>query len=335
MTAPAAARRARARRPLALWIVAVALPLVVWATAVVVQLAWLPELPDPVAIHWGADGHPDGFAPAWAGIALTGGLGVGLTLLFGVFVGIGRGPAPTATHKLLAVVSLAESLFVGGVITASLGVQRGVDHARDAGDIGGWVLPVLVLALLAAVAAWFALPKSVRAGGEAAPAAPLRLAPGERGVWIATVRVATSAAVAITCAVGVTVVAVAFAVAASSGALWPVLVLPALLLLACASGLVWRVRIDASGLTVRSLPLGWPLRRIRSADIATVETVDVEPLAEFGGWGWRWSPGGGSGVIAREGPGILVTTREGRRFTVTVDDAPTAAALLAAVAQSR
>ena len=72
----------------------------------------------------------------------------------------------------------------------------------------------------------------------------------------------------------------------------------------------------------------------KSADIESVKMVQVEPLAEFGGWGWRWTPEGGLGVVARAGEGILVVLRDGRRFTVTVDDAETGAALLAAYASA-
>ena len=39
-------------------------------------------------------------------------------------------------------------------------------------------------------------------------------------------------------------------------------------------------------------------------------------------------------IDAREGEGILVVLRDGRRFTVTVDDAETGAALLAAYVAS-
>ena len=334
MTRPTPTRPPRERRPLSLWIVTVALPLIVWAVAVTVQLAWLPSLPDPVAIHWGGGDGPDGFAPAWVSVALTAGLGAGLTGLFAFFVGFGRGPVPTATHKLLASMSLAVSVFVGTLVTASLGVQRGLDDARDAPDLGGWVGLSLLGAGAVAVAAWFALPKAVRVGDSAEPARPLALAPGERGVWIATVRVPTAIAVVILAAIGLSLVAAGFAVAVTGGVLWPVLAAPALLVVLCALGLVWRVRVDASGLTVRSLPFGWPRRRIRAADIASVSVVQVDPVAQFGGYGWRWAPGGGMGVIVRPGEGILVVTRDDRRFTISVDDAQTGAALLATLSAS-
>jgi hypothetical protein len=115
--------------------------------------------------------------------------------------------------------------------------------------------------------------------------------------------------------------------------MWPLLLVPVVVLALSAMGIAWRVRVDAAGLTVRSLPFGWPRRRIRLDQIDAVKTVQVTPIAEFGGWGWRWGAAG-SGVVVREGQGILVVLRDGRRFTVTVDDAETGAALLAAYAAS-
>ena len=55
-------------------------------------------------------------------------------------------------------------------------------------------------------------------------------------------------------------------------------------------------------------------------------------MGEFGGWGLRWAPGGGFGVVLRSGPGIRITRTNGKTFSVTVDDAEAGAALLTALA---
>jgi hypothetical protein len=91
-----------------------------------------------------------------------------------------------------------------------------------------------------------------------------------------------------------------------------------------------RVTADRRGLTVSFGPFGWPRMRVPADDIAEVAVADVSP-GQFGGWGYRIVPGG-SGVIMRSGEALVVTRRSGRRFTVTVDDAGTAAGLLSAVA---
>ncbi|RZI85543.1 MAG: DUF1648 domain-containing protein, partial [Microbacterium sp.] len=50
--------RLRARRFV---LVALVLPAVVVVAGLVALLLAAPALPDPVAVHWGADGRPDGF----------------------------------------------------------------------------------------------------------------------------------------------------------------------------------------------------------------------------------------------------------------------------------
>ncbi len=326
-------RPPRARLPLSYWVVAVGLPLIAGAVAVALQLAWLPQLPDPIAIHWG-QGGPDGFGAPWSSLALTAGLAVGLTAMFAGFLATARGAAPTVTHKLLAVLSLVTALFVGGTVTASVAVQRGLDDARDAPGIDGLLGLALLGSLLVGVVAWFMLPKAVRTGTDATPARPVTLVPGERSAWIATTRVPTGALAAILGGLGIVLAAAVFAIAISDGALWPIAIAPLLLLVLASIGTVWRVRVDATGLLVRSLPFGWPRLRIPATEIVRVSTAHVDPLAEFGGWGWRWSPGNGFGVVTRGGEAIEVMRSAGRRFVVTVDDAATGAALLAAYTAS-
>ena len=90
-----------------------------------------------------------------------------------------------------------------------------------------------------------------------------------------------------------------------------------------------RVTADRRGLTVLVGLLGLPRVRIAAEDIVSATAADVSP-ASFGGWGYRFVPGG-SGVILRSGPALIVTRRSGRRFTVSVDDAETAAGVLGGV----
>ncbi len=93
----------------------------------------------------------------------------------------------------------------------------------------------------------------------------------------------------------------------------------------------FRVRIGARR-TARAVAGGLARRsRSRPADIASVRAIDVDPFAEFGGWGLRYGLDGRYGVVLRRGEALEVTRVGGRRFVVTVDDAQTAAAALAAV----
>ncbi|MCQ4083599.1 hypothetical protein NGB36_24115 [Streptomyces sp. RB6PN25] len=81
-----------------------------------------------------------------------------------------------------------------------------------------------------------------------------------------------------------------------------------------------RVRVDREALEIRC-GYGLPRRRI------TLDQVDSARLApwisprNWGGWGYRWRPGMGTAVVVRRGPGFVVVLGDGRRLTVTVDDA--------------
>src|SRR5690606_19746178 len=88
----------------------------------------------------------------------------------------------------------------------------------------------------------------------------------------------------------------------------------------------FRVRVNGEGLQARSL-MGWPNSRIPLSTIEKVEVVDIDPFAEFGGWGWRLGLDGRRGVVMRKGEALQITHR-GRVFVVTVDGAPEAAAVL-------
>jgi hypothetical protein len=85
------------------------------------------------------------------------------------------------------------------------------------------------------------------------------------------------------------------------------------------------------GFIVRSA-LGWPRLSIRAGSLAKAGVVQIDPMADFGGWGIRWTIGpnrkGRWGILTHRGPGLEVVRRDGRSIVVTVDDAGTAAAVL-------
>lgn len=105
----------------------------------------------------------------------------------------------------------------------------------------------------------------------------------------------------------------------------------ALLLIALlATSVAFRVRVDARGLSVRSM-LGVPRFRVAPQEVGSVAVVDARTLGVPGSWGIRVLPGRVT-IVMRSTIGIRVTRRDGRIFFVTVDDAETGAALLDALA---
>jgi hypothetical protein len=117
----------------------------------------------------------------------------------------------------------------------------------------------------------------------------------------------------------VVVTAGSFAVPSAS----PVVLVPAVVLLPpCRI----QVTFDHRGLRVVTGLLELPLKRVPLDAIASSGAEQVIPW-ERGGWGYRVGPGR-SAVVLRSGPGVVVRLTPGRRSTVAVDDADTAAALL-------
>src|SRR5690606_36580405 len=118
-----------------------------------------------------------------------------------------------------------------------------------------------------------------------------------------------------------------FAAVVAGGLAWLAFLAPSSLIVLLALMPGWRVSAGPTGLTVRGL-LGIPVIRVPLADIADTAAITLlQPLVDFGGWGYRWiiGPGGKSrtGVVVRAGEALRVTRRDGRELIVTVDDAAT------------
>ena len=333
---------ARRSRTAFLW-VGVITPLVVLALAAVMILAWTPELPDPIAIHWGADGV-NGYAPLWTYIALTVGIGAAV-VLFDAAIALFAHRLPqsstrpavrpwSATARGLGAINLGVAVLIAFLAVSGAAIQRGLSDAADAPTIVGWTGIGLALFGVFGVLGWFLQPKSpASAVGRGEPAGGVSLATTERAAWFGTVAMHRVGWIVIISLCAVYLAVTAFAVARApydgwTGA-WILLVLSVVVLIAIGCGIAFRVRVTARGLRVRSF-FGWPDTRIPVGDIAKVEVVRIDPMAEFGGWGWRIGTDGRRGVVLRAGEALQVTRSSGRVFVVTIDGAQQAAALLQA-----
>lgn len=320
MTAPVTTRPPVPHR-LASTLFALALPLAVAAAGVLLTWSWAHELPDPVAVHWGAEGTADGFGSVTSQLVV---LAVTVTLLSAAAWALafwwGR---DASTRRLATGTSVGLALLLTVLVVGGLAAQRGLDDAADVGPLGGTVGLAVAVGLTAGALVAFAQPGDPArpaTGAVPADAERLPLGPGERAAWT---RTATgSAAVAI--GGGATVVVAALALALDVPGLWLLVLALGVLLAATA---VFRVRVDGTGLTVRSA-LGWPRLHVPADEVVAARTTQVRPLGDFGGWGYRVGAGGRTGVVLRSGGALEVERTGGRVFVVTVDDAGTAAALL-------
>ncbi len=92
-----------------------------------------------------------------------------------------------------------------------------------------------------------------------------------------------------------------------------------------------RIRVTIAGgrLRVSSAVFAFPLRTIDVKDMESVLAEEIQPM-EWGGWGWRFFPGG-SAVVMRRHEGLAVELKDKRRFAVTIPRAGQAAAQLNAL----
>lgn len=305
------------------------LPTVITIVALVIQIVALPAVPDTIAIHWGINGAPDGFAPAWTTLVLTAVFGLGLpgllaaTTLPGLLRGE-RGPS----YRLMGAVATALSAGITTLATWMMVAQIGLDDPTDARLSPLSLLAIAGVAAVAGVIGWLIQPNQQTVRSASAPVAPHPLSPGQRAVWSAETTVPVIGRIGIAVLVvgvwGAAIYMWLFGDPAASG--WLLAAVGVLLLAAAATSLAFRVRVDKHGLSAVSV-FGFPRFTVPLDEIASVSTVQVEPVGQFGGYGLRLAPGR-FGVILHRGAAIEVERRSRRRFVITVDDAATGAALL-------
>jgi len=316
-----------------LLLVAVILPAVLGVGALVAQLVLLPTLPDPIAVHWGLSGTPDGFASPACTVVLT---ALGTLLLPGLLAAttlpaVRRGERGLA-FRVLGAAALALSALFATLGIGTLAIQQGLTDAAAGPSAVPVLLAALVAGAIAGVVGWLVLPKEDAAVRRLDDVAPIDIRPGERVVWMRTTSIARGAVVALSVTLAVLVLAsIAVWMLGDLLAALLVTVVTVLVLVAIATTTAFHVRVDADGLHVTSV-LGLPRFHVAPADIEHVDHVDCRPMGEFGGYGVRSAPGR-FGVVLRNGDALEVTRRGGKRFTVTVSDAATAAGVLRALTE--
>lgn len=303
------------------------LPTIVAVATFFVLRSWIPDLPARVAVHW-SPGGPDGFAAPEAASWLA----LAIVPAAAICAGIGLWRGHDGFTRRIA---LAASWFLTALLSAMLlsltAAQRGLTDARQVGDADPQIYLSMGIGLVAALVGWFVMPgnpPSDRQGHLDAGTEHIRIGPNERVMWSRVVRQRGLFAILTGAAVVTAIVLVA--TVGADGLFITALVYLVLFAIAVVFSSA-RVTVDSRGLTVALGP-GLRARQIAARDIAAVDVVNVRPIAEFGGWGVRTGRGGVVGVVLRAGSALRVTTSDGRRFVVTVDDTATAAALLAGVA---
>ncbi|UYQ79206.1 DUF3093 family protein [Glutamicibacter sp. JL.03c] len=90
-----------------------------------------------------------------------------------------------------------------------------------------------------------------------------------------------------------------------------------------------RVSITEQRTKVTSALFGFPLRTIKPEEIESVTSTEIDPMA-WGGWGWRFFPGG-SAVVLRRYEGLAFELKNSSRFAVTIPNSHEGAEQLNAI----
>ena len=322
-TPPPLLRRAR----LAFFLVAVVLPVVITAIAVVVLLTWLPTLPPEVATHWGLNGA-DGFGAPATYLWILLGVGLGLPVLMAIVTLAAVGAHWGGAARLMGALAAGMSALAAVTSLGSLAIQRDLADPADAPGVGGVVAVAFgALAVVGAIA-WAVQPR-VRAeqGRTLEPRYAVHIAKGERVVWVATVTMPRGALFSLLAVLFGLVVLAAFMLGTGVEGGWVVAVVALVVGFALAATTSFRIKVTPEGFSARSL-LGWPRVRIPLDEVESARAVDISPFGEFGGWGWRIAVDARTGIVMRRGAAIEVSRRGRRPFIATIDGAEEAAALL-------
>ncbi|PFG38551.1 hypothetical protein ATJ97_1032 [Georgenia soli] len=313
------------------WLLGVAVPLAVTTLAWTLVISWLPRLPRYVALHWGPGGIVDrvgSVAELLRTTAIVGGITVAVLAVLSLTVG-----RTALTRRTVLGLAAGTAVLFGGMLVTVVGIQVDAPDATAAAppDLG-LTVSVVAAVLVGIAAGALAGPDPELPATEPLPASAPRtpLAANERAVWIRTTGPSAALvhwggvllAVYIGLVAWTAVVAQSWFVAAVMFAVLPVVL----------TMLVWQVRVDTTGITARGA-LGWPRRHVPASEVVVARTRQVSPFNDFGGWGLRVAPDGTVGVVVRAGVAVDVERTGGRRLVVTVDDAPTGAALLNACAE--
>lgn len=288
-----------------------------WAAGVALRLR--DDVPDPVPTHWGIGGEVDGtlglgpFTTAVLAVVVLASL-----VALGCVARAGRGTALAGLGAAGATwfAALPASLYVATLVAA-----EGAARAEDVRLPVVSIVLATVLPFVAALVVHRLLPGHSGPGVPVpVPASSVALADGERVVWVgqASSRRLLVAGIVL----GLGTLPLWFAV-------WPAALATALAAVAVAWVHVVTARVDDAGVAVSWGPAQWPRVRIDLADIAAAEAADIEPL-RWGGWGYRRTTRGRA-AVARRGPGLVLTLRDGQRFAATVDRPEAAAELVNAL----
>lgn len=302
---------------------------------IAVPLWWRSRLPDPIAIHWGLSGAPDG-SSSFAAFAV---LPVGVwALLAGIALAPllrGRDVSQRRMRGWTGALLCGGAVFSAGLAALTAWANLDVSDWRQARSLNWQVVVLLVFACGAGWSGWWVArlgPDEM--GPKDSPdreAGPLPLRPGERLVWVASginrwlLALSALAAAAL-------VLLLALALLGSTSTPWVFAAVAALSAPTAFATSAVSVRVGEEGVTIACSPLRWPVRRIPLSKVDGAR-VEVRNPSSVGGWGYRGLPGNAT-IMLRGGECLVLRYRSGSELGISVDDAERGAGLLNALLEN-
>ena len=309
-------------------LVGIGVPSLLTAIFLGLQISWLPELPDQVAIHWSANGA-DGFGAPKTYILLN---IFPVWLLPIVIAGLTVRPVmkrtiTTFNLRFLVGTAVWTSAFLGLALTLSLEIQRGISDAKQAPGIGAQMLWSLAFASLFTAVVVLLLPAVRRNSAAGEELVSLKLKPSETVLWFKEIKMSRAARWGIN---ATNIVMLAITLWCAATAQWVVftilLISTVITVLATLSTTKFTVKIDETGLHAYP-PLKFPRFEVGLAEIKSVAVRDVDVFAEFGGWGVRTNIKA-MAVALKSGPALLIARKKKTDLVITMPDAKQAAEIL-------
>ncbi|MFI0482282.1 DUF1648 domain-containing protein [Actinomadura sp. 9N215] len=284
-------------------------------------------LPDKIAVHWGANGRADRWAPS-SDLRETGLVPWLVACAIALGIGLFGWPRRMLRGSMGAVL-LGGLGFFGAIQYSTITINAAATDWRQT-SVPWWHVALVLAALLlgGAIGYWLGSrgPDHRPERAEPPKTPRIRLDKRERTVWIGYCRnrwmpwvggvlLVTSASPSL----AMEEPDLGFVLMFSSSLLFTALVLAALTSV--------RVLVDERGLQVRLGLLGLPAKRIPLDRVVSAYGAEFQP-AQMGGWGYRITPDH-TALMLRGGPCLVVRqTGAERDFVVSVDDADRGAALL-------
>ncbi len=296
----------------------VVIPALVLALLGAIAAAFWSDLPDPMAIHWGINGEPNGSAPRLVAFGLLAVIHAAIAVA--VYGAVRRSPreGPSFTAGLFAI-----SALLLGIAFLMVGANQGKADWRDADEVGLLhILAVILAGLVLGAVGWVvAGGRAAAAQGDSAPRPHLDVAAPSSAVW------SGRGIGKVTTLIGVAVIVAGLVVWGWSGLGLVVVGLVALLFA------VVRVTVSGSHMVVSLGWWGYPSWRVPLDSVAGAHVEKVNPMA-YGGWGYRVRPGVRA-VVVRAGDAVRVERSEGADLVYTVDDAERGAGLINSIVSAR